>query len=125
MFNPFLVVYYGSDSSGGWQSLERPLRTITTLDRFGLVTWEGRVPMLRMLQVSELQRAMGFRSDYKLDVIGPRREKIRILGNGVTPPVMTSIVQGMVADVPVKLKLPPGLPRGKCMPERFLGAVPA
>ncbi|WP_223201951.1 hypothetical protein, partial [Streptococcus pneumoniae] len=31
---PFLLVYYGSDKAGGWQSLDRPLRTVTTLDRF-------------------------------------------------------------------------------------------
>ncbi len=29
---PFLVVYYGSDAAGGWQRLDRPLRTITTID---------------------------------------------------------------------------------------------
>lgn len=57
---PFLIVCYGSDGPGGWQTLERPLRTLTTLDRFGLVTWEGSEPMLRMLQVDELKSAMGF-----------------------------------------------------------------
>ena len=41
---PFLIVYYGSDGSGGWQPLDRPLRTITTLDRFGLVTWTREYP---------------------------------------------------------------------------------
>ena len=56
---PFLIVYYGSDGAGGCQTIDRPLRTLTTLDRFGLVTWEGREPMLRMLQVEELRRAMG------------------------------------------------------------------
>ena len=93
---PFLIVYYGSDGSGGWQPLDRPLRTITTLDRFGLVTWNGRTPMLRMLQVPELQRGMGFDEDYTMGALGPRRERIRILGNGVTPPVMTSIIQGLI-----------------------------
>lgn len=34
---PFLLVYYGSDGCGGWQRLNRPLRTITTVDRFALV----------------------------------------------------------------------------------------
>jgi DNA (cytosine-5)-methyltransferase 1 len=34
---PFLLVYYGSDGGGGWQRLNRPLRTITTVDRFALV----------------------------------------------------------------------------------------
>ncbi|MDA1050137.1 MAG: DNA cytosine methyltransferase [Planctomycetota bacterium] len=31
---PFIMVYYGSDGAGGFQTLDRPLRTITTLDRF-------------------------------------------------------------------------------------------
>lgn len=86
----FLVVYYGSDGSGGWQRLDQPLRTMTTLDRFGLVTWEDDEPMLRMLQVPELRRAMGFPSSYKLE--GQRRDQIRLLGNGVAPPVMKAII---------------------------------
>lgn len=89
---PFLIVYYGSDGSGGWQPLGRPIRTLTTLDRFGLVTWDGDVPMLRMLQVPELRRAMGFSSDYRLP-FGSRRDQIRLLGNGVCPPVMEAIVR--------------------------------
>jgi DNA (cytosine-5)-methyltransferase 1 len=89
---PFLIVYYGSDGAGGWQTLDRPLRTLTTLDRFGLVTWEGREPMLRMLQVDELRRAMGFPSSHVFRH-GTRRDKVRLLGNGVTPPVMKSIVE--------------------------------
>jgi site-specific DNA-cytosine methylase len=94
---PFLVVYYGSDGSGGWQTLDRPLRTLTTLDRFGLVTWQGRTPMLRMLQVPELKRAMGFCSDYKLPY-GTRRDQIKILGNGVCPPVMESIIRTLTVN---------------------------
>lgn len=89
--NPFLIVYYGSDGSGGWQPLDRPLRTLTTLDRFGLVTWEGREPMLRMLQVDELRRAMGFPALHKLQR-GSRRDRIKMLGNAVAPPVMAAIV---------------------------------
>lgn len=94
---PFLVVYYGSDGSGGWQALDRPLRTLTTLDRFGLVTWDGDVPSMRMLQVPELKAAMGFGSDFNLD-LGPRRERIRVLGNGVCPPVMQAIVSSLSAS---------------------------
>lgn len=89
---PFLIVYYGSDGAGGWQAIDRPLRTLTTLDRFGLVTWEGREPMLRMLQVDELRRAMGFPASHAFDH-GTRRDKIRLLGNGVVPPVMKAIVE--------------------------------
>lgn len=96
---PFLIVYYGSDGAGGWQPLSRPLRTLTTLDRFGLVTWHGGEAMLRMLQPSELIRAMGFDraiagESYRLPV-GTRRDRIKLLGNGVCPPVMQAIVEHM------------------------------
>jgi DNA (cytosine-5)-methyltransferase 1 len=91
---PFLVVYYGTDGAGGWHPLDRPIRTLTTLDRFGLVTWDANTPMLRMLQVPELKKAMGFGPEFQLDH-GPRREQIRILGNGVCPPVMQAIVSSL------------------------------
>ena len=104
--NDFLVVYYGSDGNGGWQSLDKPLRTITTLDRFGLVTWVGMTPMLRMLQPPELQRGMGFREDYSLEAAGSRRERIRILGNGVAPPVMAAIIQALSTKNAVEPELP-------------------
>ena len=93
---PFLVVYYGSDGAGGWQRLDRPLRTMTTLARFGLVTWEGTEPMLRMLQVDELREGMGLPADYTLDR-GSRRDRVKMLGNGVCPPVMKGIVESLNA----------------------------
>ena len=92
---PFLVVYYGSDGSGGWQSIDVPLRTVTTIDRFGLVTWSGRVPMLRMLQPAEIQRAMGFDHNFRLPY-GSRRDRIKLLGNAVCPPVMTAVVHSVL-----------------------------
>lgn len=94
---PFLIVYYGSDGSGGWQPIDRPLRTLTTLDRFGLVEWDGNHPTLRMLQVPELRRAMGFTKAFKLKN-GSRRDKIRVLGNGVCPPVMRAIVKTLTTS---------------------------
>lgn len=94
---PFLIVYYGSDGSGGWQPLNRPLRTITTLDRFGLVTWEGGTAMLRMLQVDELSKAMGFGKGFNFNEVGQRRDRIKLLGNGVCPPVMKAIVESLTA----------------------------
>jgi DNA (cytosine-5)-methyltransferase 1 len=88
----FLLVYYGTDGSGGWQKLDRPLRTITTVDRFALVEPGSEGHNMRMLQVSELKKAMGFKRDYKMDQ-GTRRENIKILGNGVCPPVMQAIIE--------------------------------
>lgn len=92
---PFLIVYYGSDGAGGWQPLTVPLRTVTTLDRFALCEPSEAGPMLRMLQVPELARAMGFREDLILDG-GTRRDRIMILGNGVCPPVMEAVVRTLV-----------------------------
>lgn len=90
----FLLVYYSSDGSGGWQPLSRPLRTITTLDRFALVESNGNGSRMRMLQVPELKRAMGFNENFKLPA-GTRRDRIRLLGNAVCPPVMEAIVRSL------------------------------
>jgi DNA (cytosine-5)-methyltransferase 1 len=87
---PFLIVYYGSDYAGGWQRLTVPLRTVTTVDRFGLVTWQGKVPHIRMLQPAELSRAMSAHADHSLP-FGNRREKVKLCGNGVCAEVMTKI----------------------------------
>jgi len=92
----FLLVYYGTDGAGGWQPLDRPLRTVTTIDRFALIESRGSEPMIRMLQVAELRRAMGFDDDYKLES-GTRRDKIRLLGNAVCPQVMKAVVSALVS----------------------------
>lgn len=92
----FLLVYYGSDGSGGWQTLERPLRTVTTIDRFALVEPNEDGPRIRMLQVPELKRAMGFENDYSF-AVGTRRDRVRLLGNGVCPPVMEAVVRSLVS----------------------------
>ncbi|SRR6266849_3576348 len=88
----FLLVYYGTDAGGGWQRLDRPLRTITTVDRFALVKQGRTQPKIRMLQVPELQRAMGFNGTYRLNG-GTRRDRIKLLGNAVCPPVMRAVVR--------------------------------
>lgn len=93
----FLLVYYGNDGSGGWQPLSRPLRTITTVDRFALVQHDGHEPRMRMLQVPELKRAMGFDEQFTFPV-GTRRERIRLLGNSVCPPVMKAVVETLVTS---------------------------
>jgi DNA (cytosine-5)-methyltransferase 1 len=92
----FLIVYYGSDGSGGWQPLSRPLRTVTTIDRFALIESDSSGPRIRMLQVPELHRAMGFEKNFAFP-IGTRRERIRMLGNSVCPPVMTEVIRALVA----------------------------
>ncbi len=93
----FLMVYYGTDGAGGWQTLDRPLRTITTLDRFALVKPNGRGHEMRMLQPLELSAAMGFPKDYLWPETA-RRNKIKMIGNAVCPPVMQAIVSQLLKD---------------------------
>ncbi len=89
---PFLLVYYGSDGGGGWQRLNRPLRTITTVDRFALVKPDPKHGhVMRMLQVPELQAAMGMPPKMKFKT-GTRRDRIKMIGNAVCPPVMRHLV---------------------------------
>ena len=93
---PFLLVYYGSDAAGGWQRLNRPLRTITTVDRFALVKpGPQRGHLMRMLQVPELKAAMGMPNDFSVQA-STRRDSIRLIGNAVCPPVMYHVVRSLI-----------------------------
>lgn len=94
---PFIMVYYGTDGAGGFQTLDRPLRTVTTLDRFAYVKPNGRGHEMRMLQPSELAAAMGFPSSH----IWPetsRRHRIHLIGNAVCPPVMRDVVATLTGN---------------------------
>lgn len=80
----FLFSYYGNTKSG--RSLDRPVGTITTRDRWALVEGDH----MRMLTMSENRIAMGFREDY----IIPDNHKLamHMLGNAVCPPVPEAII---------------------------------
>lgn len=93
--NPFLLVYYGSDGAGGFQVLEKPLRTVTTLDRFALVVPSKDGHLMRMLQPTELATAMGFPEAHSWPKVS-RRTKIKLLGNAVCPPVMRALVEAQL-----------------------------
>lgn len=90
----FLLVYYGSDKVGGWQRLNRPLRTITTLDRFAFVKRRNNQHVMRMLQVPELKAAMGMPKCF-FTRTNSRRNSIKLLGNAVCPPVMRAVVRSL------------------------------
>lgn len=97
----FLIKYYGTDQN---PKLTEPLHTITSKDRFGLVTVHGNEYMIvdigmRMLTPRELARAQGFPDDYILDPVmanGKRVNKtaqVRLIGNSVCPPLAEAIVK--------------------------------
>ena len=79
---------------------------MTTLDRFALVEPHPvHGHSMRMLQVPELKRAMGFGDDYVLTE-GCRRDHVKVLGNGVCPPVMQALIEELVASSLVQPKAP-------------------
>lgn len=100
---PFLIVYYGSDGAGGWQRMDEPLRTVTTIDRFAYVEPTPEGHMMRMLQPDELRRAMGFPEHYQFPNV-TRREKVKLMGNAVCSPVMEAIVANLFAQVEKEAK---------------------
>ncbi|WP_330633777.1 DNA cytosine methyltransferase [Halocatena halophila] len=79
---PYLVEYYGNGSA---QSIDDPLPTVTTKDRFALVVPEcypwGLDIRFRMLQPRELAAAMGFPDDYQFS--GNKTETTKQIGNAV------------------------------------------
>jgi DNA (cytosine-5)-methyltransferase 1 len=90
----FISVYYGSGPQ--WQTLDVPLRTVTTSGHFALVRPDRRGGHeMRMLQVDELRRAMSF--PVWFDFGGcTRTDTMRLLGNAVCPPVMQAIVEELM-----------------------------
>lgn len=50
-----------------------------------------------MLQPPELARAMGFDEGLMLKR-GWRRDRVKLLGNGVCPPVMKAVVQTLIGN---------------------------
>ncbi|WGT64967.1 DNA cytosine methyltransferase [Variovorax paradoxus] len=95
----FLIKYYGTDQD---PQLREPLHTVTTKDRFGLVTVHGEEYAivdigLRMLTPRELYRAQGFPDTYIIDhgAAGESMTKtaqVRMCGNSVCPPLARAIV---------------------------------
>jgi DNA (cytosine-5)-methyltransferase 1 len=115
----FLTKYYGQSDAEG---MDTPMGTLTTKERFGLVTVNGQDYQIsdigmRMLTPRELFRAQGFPDTYKIDIkvkkwvmVGrknPRREQIeytlstkaqvRMVGNSVSPYVAAALVKANYA----------------------------
>ena len=101
----FFTKYYGSDTG---QSINSPIHTITTKDRFGLVVVRGKdykiVDIgLRMLTARELFNGMGFPKSYIIerDYTGKKYpttyQKARC-GNAVVPALAKALVKANVYE---------------------------
>lgn len=106
----FLYKYYGTDQD---LDLRDPLHTVTTKDRFALVTIRGVQYViadigLRMLQPRELFRAQGFPEGYIIDPMVMKKRKrgntisftrlsktaqVRMCGNSVPPQFSKALVE--------------------------------
>lgn len=102
----FLLKYYGTDQD---PQLGEPLHTVTTKDRYGLVTVtiDGEEYVIvdigmRMLTPRELFNAQGFPADYIIDRDAEGRPmtktaQVAKCGNSVCPPVAEALVRANMA----------------------------
>jgi len=86
----FVVPYYGSGSGLTGRSLDRPIGTITTRDRWAVI--DGA--RMRMLTVDENRRAMAFAARYELPA--QHKEAVLMLGNAVPPPMARDVVRALL-----------------------------
>lgn len=97
----FLIAYYGSSVG---QTLNDPLQTVVTKDRFGLVTIEGIDYQIvdigmRMLEPHELYAAQGFPSNYVINgyhVNGKpvtKSDQVARCGNSVCPDLAAALTK--------------------------------
>lgn len=97
----FMIKYYGQ---GVGQTCSEPMHTLTTKERFGLVTVAGEDYAIadigmRMLQPRELFRAQGFPDEYRIDGLRPdgkritKTDQVRLCGNSVCPQIPEALVR--------------------------------
>jgi DNA (cytosine-5)-methyltransferase 1 len=104
----FLIRYNGTSTA---HSLDAPLGTIDTTDRFALVTVQidGCTLVVddigyRILEPRELFRATGFDDSYVIDPLGPngkplsRTAQIRMCGNAVPPHPAMALIAANLAE---------------------------
>lgn len=83
----FMTAYYGNERGG--RSLARPVGTITTRDRWAVIDGDR----MRMLNVDECRKAMGFPYGYQLPERG--KDAMHMLGNAVVPIVARDIINAI------------------------------
>jgi DNA (cytosine-5)-methyltransferase 1 len=105
----WITKYYGQSTA---QSLNEPLHTITTKDRFALTTLVTNGYQiidigLRMLKPHELYAAQGFPSNYQFSHYAdgkkiPHNEQIKRVGNSVPPPYADALVRANLPEMCVE-----------------------
>lgn len=108
----FIIEYYGQ---GTGQTIENPLHTIVTKDRFALITVFGNEYVivdifLRMLTPEELKLAQGFPRDYIIDKVDgkpyPKSKQVARIGNSVVPIMAQKLVEANCGYLKIGERVP-------------------
>ncbi len=95
LVEPFIVKYFGTGTAS---SINNPLDTITTKDRFGLVEifkkTQGLDIRLRMLQPHELAAAQSFPMNYQF--AGNKGEIVKQIGNAVPGEIAKALCRVLI-----------------------------
>ncbi len=101
----YLIKYYSGAKAS---AIDRPLDTLTTMDRFAVITVHEQDYLIkdifmRFLTPREMFNATGFPSEYIIDfeLNGkpyPRGQQVAKCGNAVTPPVATALVRANLPE---------------------------
>lgn len=82
----FVMPYYKNGSGLTGRCLDRPIGTITTVDRWAIVDGDR----MRMFQPGEYRKAMTFPETYRLPPV--KRHAVKLLGNAVPPVAAAEII---------------------------------
>lgn len=93
---PFLMSYYGNNANH--RGVDREMGTVVAVDRHALVQPDSEITVedcgFRMLEPHEIKMGMAFDREYV--VLGNKRDRVRQLGNAVTPPVTELLLERCV-----------------------------
>lgn len=94
LVEPFIIDYYGN---GTTHTLSDPLPTVTTHDRFALITPENTSIGFRMLRPSELAAAQSFPKGYRFT--GTQVEVVKQIGNAVCPKIAEALTTDYMREL--------------------------
>jgi DNA (cytosine-5)-methyltransferase 1 len=87
----FVMPYYSNGSGLTGRSINRPIGTVTTIDRWAIV----RGDEMRMLSIDEYRAAMSFDPATKLPT--SKRPALHMLGNATCPAQITDVINAIKA----------------------------
>jgi DNA (cytosine-5)-methyltransferase 1 len=94
LVEPLLLNYYGNGTA---EPVSKPVPTVTTRDRFALITPENVRIGFRMLKPHELAAAQSFPRDYIFT--GNRGEVVKQIGNAVCPLMAEALTRDYMVEL--------------------------